>query len=244
MIDFFIYDNDNEAVTVYKRILLKLKESTSIDYSVNIIEELNDFSLNNMSSTGKKIFLINIDSRDALGIKLIKKIRGHGDWTSQVIVTTFHNIKNNNTSLYRLLVLDCISKTNNFINRVYDALMTAINILFSGATLNFRTNNEIFQVLYNDICYIEKNLNDNDSTIFTKNNSYTIKCSINKLLKNLKVDSRFIKTHRSCIVNINNISCFDMKNNIIKFGKLETNLISRNNKKLLKDKILERNGVL
>ena len=241
MIDFFIYDKDNDVINIYKKILLKLKERISMDYYVNNIENLDNFSFNNTSLYNKKIFLIDIDSKDNSGIEFIRRIREDGDWTSQIIVTTHNNV---NISLYRLLVLDYISKTNDFINRVYDAIISAINILFSEATLNFKTNNEIFQVSYNDICYIEKNLNDNDSTIFTKNNSYTIKCSINQLLRDFKGDSRFFKTHRSCIVNINNITCFDMKNNTIKFDILETNLISRNNRKILKDKILERNGVL
>ena len=241
MIDFFIYDKDNDVINIYKKVLLKLKERISMDYYVNNIENLDNFSFDNTSLYNKKIFLIDIDSKDNSGIEFIRRIREDGDWTSQIIVTTHNNV---NISLYRLLVLDYISKTNDFINRVYDAIISAINILFSEATLNFKTNNEIFQVSYNDICYIEKNLNDNDSTIFTKNNSYTIKCSINQLLRDFKGDSRFFKTHRSCIVNINNITCFDMKNNTIKFDILETNLISRNNKKILKDKILERNGVL
>lgn len=243
MINFFIYDKDNEVLNIYKKILLKLTKLKKIDYSINIMEDLNSFSFEDMHSSGKKIYLINIDSKDTTGIKFIKNIRENGDWISQIIVTSQYN-NNINIPLYRLLILDCIAKTNNFINNVYDALKEATNILISKTSLNFKTNNEVFQILYDDICYIEKNLNDNDSTVFTKNNSYTIKCSINKLLSELNSDSRFFKTHRSCIVNLNNITCFDMKKNIIKFNMIETNLISRNNRKLLKDKILEKNGML
>lgn len=243
MINFIIYDN-KEVVGSYKKIIRNLMKSKKLNYSIynigNYSEDIQD-KLKKLS--GSKIYLLSADTKVIPGLDIAKNIRTSGDWISQIIITEKFD-KNNYIGISsRLLILDFISKFDNFEKDVYFALETAVNILNKRLTLSFKCNSEVFQILYDDICYIEKNLNDNDSTIVTKNDRYTIKCSINKLTKILNNDSRFFKTHRSCIVNINNITSFDMKNNIVKFNFLETNLISRNKKKELKDKILNSNWI-
>ena len=57
----------------------------------------------------------------------------------------------------------------------------------------------------------------------------------------LKNDERFFRTHRSCIVNLNNISNVELKNSKIIFGKKSTNLLARDKKNELKDKLCIKN---
>ena len=53
-------------------------------------------------------------------------------------------------------------------------------------------------------------------------------------------DPRFMKTHKSCIVNLYNIDHVDLGNLIIFFNnKEQTSLFSRNYKKELQDRIME-----
>ena len=175
------------------------------------------------------------------GLELARKIRNNGDWTSQIIVITTYVEYKNLGFTNRLLMLDFISKFSNINENLKLSLKVALNILNRQSALSFKYNSEIFQILYNDIYYIEKNLNNNDSTIVTKNNTYTIKCSINKLMETLSNDPRFFKSHRSCIINLNNVISFDIDSNIIKFKNKEINLVSRDKKKKLKDKIMNNN---
>jgi len=49
----------------------------------------------------------------------------------------------------------------------------------------------------------------------------------------------FVKTHRSCIVNLNNIKHIDFENNIIAFVNKEIDLLSRAHKKNLKERMKE-----
>ena len=129
-------------------------------------------------------------------------------------------------------MLNFISKKNNVKKELNFSLNVAYNILRRQNSLVFQYNSEIFQILYTDICYIEKNLNNNDSTIVTKDNSkYIINKSINKLMEMFRDEKNFFKTHRSCIVNLDNITCFDIKRNIIKFKSSQINLVSRNRRK-------------
>ena len=69
------------------------------------------------------------------------------------------------------------------------------------------------------INYIEKSLNDNTCNVITKNNVYNIRETIINLEKKLSDDINFIKTHRSCIVNLKNIKYVDFEKNIIIFNK-------------------------
>ena len=64
---------------------------------------------------------------------------------------------------------------------------------------------------------------------------YLIRKSIVQLEEEL--DNDFYKSHRSCLVNINNIIKVDFDNNIIHFKNKEINLISRSNRKGLKTRM-------
>ena len=96
---------------------------------------------------------------------------------------------------------------------------------------------ELFYIPYKDILYIEKSLNDNTSNIVTKSHIYNIRKTIKELEVELSNTIDFIKTHRSCIVNLKNVKHIDFDNNIIKFANKEINLISRTHKKALKERL-------
>ena len=98
---------------------------------------------------------------------------------------------------------------------------------------------ELYYIPHQDILYIEKSLNDNTSNIVTKNKAYNIRKTIKELEVELGNTINFIKTHRSCIVNLNNIIHIDFENNIIAFVNKEIDLLSRSHKKNLKERLKE-----
>ncbi len=69
----------------------------------------------------------------------------------------------------------------------------------------------------------------------TKESSIEIKRMIGVIENELSDDKRFYRTHRSCIVNIDNITSIELKDNIIKFGNKSTMLLSRDKKAGLKE---------
>lgn len=243
MINFIIYEDNKITRKLYKDIIRKFMGIKNYNYH---IYEFSKYSKElgikiNKEIIGKKIYLLDIEVPGMSGLELARKIRSKGDWTSQIIVITTYEEYKNLGFTNRLLMLDFISKYGNINENLKLSLKVALSILNRQATLSFKYNSEIFQILYSDIYFIEKNLNNNDSTIITKNNHYIIKCSINKLMETLSNDPRFFKSHRSCIININNVISFDIDNNIIKFKNAETNLVARDKKKKLKDKIMNNN---
>ena len=137
-------------------------------------------------------------------------------------------------------MLDFISKHDNLEKNILDALKTAHQILFSHKFFAFRSNSEIRQIMYNEILFIEKNLRNNSSTFHLKSGECVVVYeSINHLFDTLKDDIRFMKVHRSCIVNLDNIRSFKIKDNIINFGGDSTHLLSRSKKKELEEILIK-----
>ena len=138
----------------------------------------------------------------------------------------------------RLLVLSYISKYFECSRNVKDSLLMALRIIDKNKSLNFRYNGEIYQIPFKDILYIERDTDIDISIIHTKNRRIEINKTINELEDILRYENAFLKTHRSCIVNIQNITYFKLDDSIIKFDKKIINLITRDKKKELKDILL------
>lgn len=241
MINFIIYEDDKEMSDIYKDIIRKFMGIRNFNYNIHEFRKFDKEIFNKITNyiIGKKIYLLDVEVPGMSGVDFARSIREIGDWFSQIIMITTHEKYKDSGFTNRLLMLDFISKVSDIKRELTISLEIALNILNRQRTLAFKHNSEIFQVLYNDIYYIEKNLYDNNSTIVTRNNTYVINHSINKLTKILNDDPRFFKCHRSCIVNIDKITSFDMSNNIIKFKDKEVNLVSRNKKKELKERLMD-----
>lgn len=99
----------------------------------------------------------------------------------------------------------------------------------------FSYKRNIYRIPYKDINYIEKESNIKRCIIHTIKDNYYISLSITKLEEILTND--FIKTHQSCIININNIK--EITKDKIKFyNDDKTNLVNKN----MRNKIIELLG--
>ena len=245
MINFIIYEDEQKFCELYERVIFRLMGSNDDSYKIITINKYDKETSKTLKEiTGKKIFLLDVEVPGKSGLDLAREIRMSNDWLSQIIiVTSYEQFKNINFT-GKILMLDFISKRKDLFNSLRKAIYLAYNIISAQKSLNFQYNGELFQIPYNDILFIEKNLNNNNSTIVTLDNKYQIKETISSLDDFLRTDPRFMKTHRSCIVNLNNIRRVDLKNSIIKFENTETNLLARNKKQQLKDRMIHNDGVL
>lgn len=227
MIDFIIYEKDYKLNNFYKMIIFNFLGCRKEEFKIYDYEDINK------STSSNKIYILrSINTKKCL--KIAKDIRTKGDWYSQIIILneTFPKIKNNH-----LLILDYIQLDDNLKENLKIAIKDAYQILTTNRTFKFLLNGEIHIIPYRDILYIEKGNNQNYCTIFTKNKSYIVKETINSL--ETKLDkSCFMKTHRSCIVNLNNITSYNYSDNIIYFDNLKIYLIARDKRKNLKEKLL------
>lgn len=240
MINFIIYEDEEKMCNIYKEVINKFFGYSNQSYKIIQLSSYSEYKANKIDKIdGKKVFLLDIDVPGKTGLDLAREIRESQDWQSQIIVITAdENLKEKSLSS-KMLVLDFISKKDNIKSKLRETIIIAFNILDSTKAIKIKQKGEIHQITCESILYIEKNLNDNYITIVTKNNKITFKCSINHAANYLNGDPRFMKTHRSCIVNLLNIETYDYTSNIIKFNnKVSIDYISREKKKELKERLL------
>lgn len=240
MINFIIYEDEEKMRKIYKEVINKFFGNNNQSYKIIELSSYEEYLKNNIEKIdGKKIYLLDIDVPGKTGLELAREIRESKDWYSQLIVITANEELKEKSLAGKMLMLDFISKFDDIKNKLKETIFLAFNILNSSKSIQIKQKGEIYQIKCESILYIEKNLNDNYITIVTKNDKIIFKCSINHAADYLNNDPRFMKTHRSCIVNLLNIEKYDYVSNIIKFNnKISIDYISREKKKELKERLL------
>lgn len=238
MINFVLYEDSKKMRERYKQIILNLIGPKNSNYKIIEVDKYDEETEENLKNIdGNKIYLLDVEVPGKSGLDLARKIRTDGDWDSQIIVITSHEQYSNVGYMSKLLMLDFMSKYSDIETELRNTLNVAMNIFSQHKALSFSLNGEIYQIPYNQILYIEKSLNNNNCKIVTGEKEYFTRDTIQNLESVLCGDHRFMKTHRSCIVNLNNISSVDLSNNTIFFNDKKINLISRNKKKELKERL-------
>lgn len=236
--NFIIYEDEHKFIKIYKDVITRLMGKNFLNY--NIIE-LNSFKEYSEETSKKvvinKIYIFDIEVPGKNGIELAREIRKKGDWTSPIIMVTNHNEFQNIGYTKKILMLDFISKDSNILKNLYDALQIALEINSCKKNFCFTKQGELFQIPHQDILYIEKAINDNSSIIVTKDNKYKIRETIQNLEKQFSDSEFFFKSHRSYLVNLKNIRHVDFDVGEITFSKEGKALLSRSNKKKLKEKM-------
>lgn len=241
--NFIIYEDNKKWQQLYKNSILKLIGNTNDKYNIEIMEKFEEKRFKEINQVlGKKIYLLDLEVPGKDGLDFAREIRKNGDWYSPIIIITSHECFKNEGYTSKILMLDFIVKKENIQNQLIESIKIALEINKEKESFNFTFNNEYYQIPYDDIYYFEKNLNDNYTTIVTKNQSYKIKESITKLTNQLHEFPNFFKSHQSCIVNLKNIEKVDFTNNIIYFSNCHTSLLSRGSKKELKNKLAKGYG--
>lgn len=231
MIDFIIYEKDEQLKNIIKINIYNIIGPIEDDFK---IYDYNNYKHNNQKY---KIYILSsFNFKKTMNIS--KEIRNSGDYTSPIIVISNLNKNELNNDL---LILSYIEKNNISNCKIRKAITKAYNILINKDTFNFTFNRIIYQLPLEDILFIEKESNSNKSIIHTNDKNHEICATIKEIEKSLKY-TQFIKIHRSCIININKVIRYDFVENTIYFQNSSTNLISREKRHFLKEKLLD-NGV-
>lgn len=236
MINFIIYEDEKKFREKYISIILKLIGGMKVAYRILEFDKYDSSTISKLKNiTGKKIYILDIEVPGKSGLDLARQIRNSGDWLSPMIIVSTHEHLKNTAFTSRMLMLDFISKFYNCEESLTETLKLALSIVENHQSLNFQYNGELIQVPYDDILYIEKNVEDLYSTVITNSERIIIKKTISSIEEELCEDSRFFRTHRSCIVNLDKITSVELRECIIHFGNdIETPLLSRDRKSDLK----------
>ncbi len=238
MINFVIYEDNKKMVDLYTEIIHRFMGNNDNKYKIRTFQSytlaLKEYISNN---TGKNIYILDLEVPEKSGLDLAREIRKNGKCLDQIIIVTAHNELKENAYRSKILMVDFISKYDNLEGNIVDSLNMAFEYLDKDSSFQFKQDGEIIQIPYCDILFIEKNKSDNAIYVNTKSDRIKVKTNMLAIEKMLNCSPQFFKTHRSCIVNLNNITRVDIVNQVIMFGKKSTMNLARNKKKEFEKKI-------
>lgn len=246
MINFVIYDDDKKMGKVceneIKKFLFSKPDCYKI-YNLNFSSAGREEEEPVKYTEGAKIYIIDIDS-DLKAMAFAKKIRESGDFMSPIILLTQNDKASIIDKLKHILFLDLIKVDKNFYEVFHECLYSAYKIVTRYSVYSFSIFDEIYRIPYDDIYYIVKNFCDNSVTIYTKDDSFVNYASVRGIDELLCRDARFFRTHRSCIINLSNVSSYDRRNNILVFKNgMTLDMISKKNKPILIERLKNFNNV-
>ena len=187
---------------------------------------------------GFKVYFLDIKTKHGSGLDAARMIREEcDDWISIIVIVTAFNEYRYEALGNRLYLLDFISKLDDCDKRVTDALKKAMkNYDNRYKSLSYEYNYITRKVEFRHIVYIEKEQDSKRCIIKTTYGTQLISKSLVEVEKML--DNRFMKTHRSMIVNLDYVREFDAKENKITFKNNEvSHLVARDKKKELTKRV-------
>lgn len=217
MIKFVLYDNEEETFETTSKIINNSMMEFDCDYRIEKFTGYNK-KLEELISKDDtaKIYILDIEVPGVNGMTLASKIRKH-DWNSIIIFLTIHEDYKINALVERLMMLDYVCKKEHFNEQLNKSIKTAIKVLGKNEKLlRYKFNSITHRIAINQILYITKVPLNKKCYIHTLNNEkFEIGGTIGKVKQQL--GKEFKQSHKSCLVNVENVKLVDACNNIIVF---------------------------
>ncbi len=242
MISFIIIEEDDKILDLLIKVIKRFLFESHDYYKIYEFKMLNCHAWRKIEKIeGKRIYIISSELSNINSFDLVRKIRRQLSTQDPVILISPKGKKYNMKCFNNTLIQSVVEKNKRFVKSMFNSLEMSYLISTKNYTLSFSSFDEVYRLPYDDIYYIEKDINDDTITIYTKNDSYTHYISIKKMVEKLADDVRFFKTHRSCIINIFKVSSFNCKSNIIEFDNgMTTTLVSKERKKSLVERLKKK----
>lgn len=234
MLNIIIFEDNKIYMQKNIDCINKTLTPMNIDYRIRKFQTYNE-ELNSIiqDSEMRKIYILDVEVNSKSGLEVASKIR-ETDWNSIIIFATAFEKYKNDVFYIRLMVLDFICKYKGYEERLIDDIKTAISIIDKNRVFKFSYNHVIYRIPYDQICYIEKEPIIKRCVIHTFTNDFYITGTLSNIMT--KLEGNFIRTHQSCIINLDNAIKIDFSNNTIIFNdKVKTDMITNKIKKEIKE---------
>lgn len=243
MINFIICDDEEIFRNSIKERIDYCMMKSTVEYKTRFFSCYNEDFLNFAKSpNGFNVYFLDIQMPEIDGTDIAKIIRYKlGDWNSLIVFVTNYSKYRNKILTSRLDVLDYIKKSK----KGYEQIEEVINIVLSkyrnaDSCLAFERESSVFKIKYKDIVFIEREVSSKSCILYTVSGEYKISKSLSEIEKML--DNRFLRTHRSAIINVDKIIEYNFVTNIVIFSTGETtDLVARSKRKELKERVLGYN---
>lgn len=233
MIEFIIYDEDQEQKNLYEKTIEKVMMNYDEVYHKTYINSYNSKWTSLLENETFKIYLLDVKSRKNSGIDIAKYVRERkNDWQSMIILLSNSIDFQYELLKYRLMVIDYLVKSNSdYRKKLNEAIQIAMNNFdHRPKTLKYTYKNTQYNIELSKITYVEKEQDSKRCIIRTTTKEYYCPGNLHQLAQ--KLDERFIKCSKSYIINIEKVKEYNIKDNIIVFDNDKVlNVISRNKRK-------------
>lgn len=242
MISFIICEDEVELRQSTKKEIDSFMMNFDINYKIYEFDRY-DKSFENImqKDIGFKVYLLDIITKKGSGVDAAREIREqYDDWVSVIMIITSHQEFKYEVLSSRLYILDFINKLDNCNKKLREDLKIAMKTYDKRyKSLSYEYNHVCYKIEYRQIVFIEKEPDSNRCIINLKEDKMIIPGTLNEVYE--KLDDRFFKTHKSLIINLDEVSTYEIKKNKITFKNGEyTHLISRNQKKELISRVSAR----
>lgn len=233
MLHFVVCDDNAIIRENVNKVITKLMLPTDVEYKTLMFSQYDkNFSQFIDKKVGKKIYILDVEINAYSGLDIARKIR-EKDWESIIIILTAHYELAYDAFKNRLLLLDFISKFDNYEQNLYDTLKLALKASDVKKQLSIESNRTVYKIDVDDILYIMKDTARRNSIIKTFSKEYSVALTLSDI--STMLPENFIQTHRACIINRDNVKNIDFKENNITFNNNEQiSLLSKTYKKEVK----------
>ena len=239
--NYIIFDKNAKTRRVITTAIKQYLYSNKIHYKIYEYDILNKETLSEVRSiSGFNIYILNPNVQKCASENIVTYIRKIDKYKNPIILTYDDNI-NIMKDIKKNMIFDLIKTDENFFINISNSLTKVYELANNERVFCFEYYDEIYRIPYRSIYYFEKNSNANSITLHTKNEDFIFYSTINEVMERLKNDDRFIKTHRSIIVNIHKIEKFDKVFNEIVFdNNKRLPIVCRRQKQNLINKLLNK----
>lgn len=216
MLKFVVCEDSTKELEELCRIITKVMMNYDMEYKIERFTEYNDeFKEVIAEQNINKIYILDIELPIVSGLEIASEVREEDD-ISPIIFVTAHPECRNDIFYSRLNAIDFITKFNRYRERLEETIIFIIQKMYRNKTLCFSYNHVFSKISFKEINYIEKALMQNKCIIHLANGDekYITK-SIVKLKEEL--GPMFYQTHKSCVVNTENIRDIEYSKCIINF---------------------------
>ena len=230
MINFIVVDDNKKFLDIMSDIITNTMMSNKFVYKTHKFVEYDSSFYDIMNSNlSNKIYILDIETREASGIDVARKIRKH-DIDSIIIFATVHNEAGLVLLKDDLMFLNFICKFDDFENKLSNSINKALEFIHHKVNIKFEDRGTIYTIPLSDILYVTKESNDRKCIIKTANSEFKVSLTLKEVVE--LCDNKLLQTHRSCFVNMDRVRVVDKHDNIIVFDNgLSIDMLSSTYKK-------------
>lgn len=228
MINFVIVEDNLTQMKKTKEIINKFMFRKNIDYFISEFNDLTKELLTFINKNDKnKIYILDFELPVSNAIDIAREIRIR-DWTSPIIILSAHGGMSYETFKQRLQILDFVSKQFESEKNLNEIFEICLNQYHSRNFLFFYSNSISYRLDIEKILYIYRNKN-RKSVIVTDSKNYETYINLTEL--NARINNKFFKTHKSCLVNLERVEKIDWKNKKVYFdNQVECSYVTASHK--------------